>query len=152
MPEIDRTITVPGRQDEVFAWLADFTTTEEWDPPTQSTRRVSGDGGVGTHYHNVSKVLGSETEIDYVVVVHEAPRLLELDGETSSMKMHDTITVEQVGPEVRVRYQAEFFPQGVANLARPLMGPGLKRLGDAAAEQMDECLRRLPGAGSQSRG
>ena len=38
----------------MFAYLSDFTTTNEWDPGTVSTERVSGDGGVGTTYHNTS--------------------------------------------------------------------------------------------------
>ena len=142
MPEIERTVTVPGRQEDAYAWLADFTTTEQWDPPTRSTRRVSGDGGVGTRYRNVSQVLGRETEIVYTVVVHEPPRRLELDGETSSMRMHDTIEVEQVGDDVRVHYRAEFEPQGPAKLAAPLMPPALKVLGDSAAAQMESCLRQ----------
>ena len=143
MPHIERTITVPGRQEQVWQFLADFTTTEEWDPPTRSTTRVHGDGGVGTRYRNVSKVLGSETEIIYTVTAHEPPHRLELDGETSSMRMHDTVVVEQVGPDVQVVYRAEFHPVGVAKLASPLLPPALKVLGDSAAEQMERCLRRL---------
>ena len=146
MPKIERTITVPGRAEEVFAYLADFTTTEEWDPPTQSTDLLSGDGGVGTRYRNVSKLLGKETEVVYTVAVHDPPRRLELTGDTSTMSLHDTITVEQRGDDVQVTYRAEFHPEGAAKVAMPLMPPALKILGDAASEQMEECLRRLPGA------
>ena len=150
MPKIERTITVPGRADEVFAYLSDFTTTEEWDPPTQTTELVSGDGGVGSRYRNVSKFLGKETETVYTVVALDAPRRLELEGDASSMRLHDTITVEQQGDDVRVAYQAEFHPEGAAKLATPLLPPALKALGDAAADQMEECLRRLPGAHQRS--
>jgi hypothetical protein len=79
MPDIERTITASGLQEEVWAFLSTFITTEEWDPPTQSTERVSGDGGVGTRYRNISTVLGNDTEIIYTVVVHEPPRRLELE-------------------------------------------------------------------------
>ena len=143
MPHIERTITVPGGDlDSIWAYLADFTTTEEWDPPTRSTRRVQGDGGVGTTYHNVSTFLGRETEATYTVAAHEPPRRLELEGEASSMRLHDTITVEQQGADVVVTYRAEFHPQGAAKLATPLLPAGLKVLGDSAAQQMEECLRR----------
>ncbi len=111
MPTIDRTITLPGRAEEVFAYLSDFTTTEEWDPPTQSTVLVSGDGGVGTRYRNISKFLGKETETVYTVVALEAPTRLELEGDASSMRLHDTLTVEQAGADVRVTYRAEFHPR-----------------------------------------
>ena len=149
MPHIERTITVPGHADEVFAYLADFTTTEEWDPPTRSTELVSGDGGVGTRYRNISKFLGKETETIYTVVTHDAPHRLELSGDASSMRLHDTITVEDLGDDVRVTYRAEFHPEGAAKLATPLLPPALKVLGDSAADQMEKCLRRLPGSRQQ---
>ena len=135
---------MPGRAEDVFAYLADFTTTEEWDPPTQTTELVSGDGSVGTRYRNVSKFLGKDTETIYTVVTLEPPRRLELEGDATSMRLHDTITVEQQGDDVQVTYRAEFRPEGAAKLATPLLPPALKALGDAAADQMEECLRRLP--------
>ncbi|GAA5108251.1 SRPBCC family protein [Alloalcanivorax gelatiniphagus] len=147
MPHIERTITVPGRAEDVFAYLADFTTTEEWDPPTRTTELVAGEGGAGTRYRNVSKFLGKETETIYTVIIHDAPRRLELAGDASSMRLHDTITVEQQGGDVQVTYRAEFHPVGAAKLATPLLPPALKVLGDTAAKQMDTCLRRLPDAG-----
>ena len=140
MPHIERTVTVPGRQEDVFAFLADFTTTRQWDPPTRTTERIAGDGGVGTRYRNVSRVLGSDTEIIYTVVVHEPPRRLELDGETSSMEMHDSIQVDQDGDLVRVTYRAEFRPQGMLKLATPFLPPALKVLGDSAAAQLEKVL------------
>jgi uncharacterized protein YndB with AHSA1/START domain len=151
MPHIERTITVPGSAEEVYAYLADFTTTEEWDPPTQTTELLSGDGGVGTRYRNVSKFLGKETETVYTVVTLDPPRRLELTGDTTSMTLHDTITVEDHGDEVRVTYRAEFHPEGALKLATPLLPPALKALGDSAAGQMEECLRRLPASRRQGR-
>ena len=65
--DIVRTLVLPRPADEVFAYLQDFTNTEEWDPGTVRTTRESGDGGVGTRYHNVPKFLGRETELTYVV-------------------------------------------------------------------------------------
>jgi len=47
--KIERTIVVEGGdQRAIWDYLADYTTTDEWDPPTQTTDRISGDGGVGT--------------------------------------------------------------------------------------------------------
>ena len=143
MPSIDRTITVPGDQQAVWDYLADFTTTEEWDPPTRTTTRVSGDGGVGTVYRNVSAILGREAEATYTVAAYDAPRRLELRGEAGRVDLHDTITIEQVGDRVRVHYTAEFRPHGLAKLVVPVLPLALKRLGDSAAAQMERCLRGL---------
>ncbi|MEZ0580908.1 SRPBCC family protein [Nocardioides sp. MH1] len=144
MQKIERTIVIEGGDPQaIWDYVSDFTTTEEWDPPTQTTERLSGDGGVGTVYRNVSKFLGSETEVTYTVVAHEPPHRLELDGETSSVKLHDEITVEQEGTDVRVHYRAEFHPHGVAKLAEPVLPLALKKIGDDAAEQLELCLRKL---------
>ncbi|NYG53868.1 SRPBCC family protein [Nocardioides perillae] len=143
MPTIDRTVTVDKSPSVVWDYLSDFTKTEEWDPPTVSTTRTAGDGGVGTVYHNVTKFLGSETEVDYHVTDYVEGHRMELRASTSSMELHDTLTVEPEGTGTSVRYVAEFTPTGAAKLATPLMAPGLKVLGDKAAQQMQECLERL---------
>ena len=70
--KIQRTVETPAAPAAVFAYLSDFTTTTEWDPGTVSTTRVSGDGGVGTEYHNVSTFMGRETELTYRVTEHDA--------------------------------------------------------------------------------
>lgn len=143
MPTIERTVTVEKPPSLVWDYLSDFTRTEEWDPPTVSTTRTAGDGGVGTVYHNVTKVLGNETELDYHVTDYVEGERLELRASTSSMDLHDTLTVEPRGTGTVVHYRAEFTPSGAAKLASPLMAPALKVLGDKAAEQMQECLERL---------
>jgi len=143
MPSIERTLSVDVPLERVWTFLTDFTTTEEWDPPTVSTTLVSGDGDVGSVYRNVSKILGRETEIDYTVVEREPMTLFRLAGRTSSMTMLDTMEFEQIGDRTRVTYTAEFKPEGVAKLIEPLMPLGLKKLGDDAAESIVRELERL---------
>ena len=41
MPRVEETVTTSAGRDEVWAFLSDFTTTEQWDPPTVSTVRVA---------------------------------------------------------------------------------------------------------------
>ena len=53
-----RTVTIAKPLDKVFAYLADFTTTTEWDPGTVQTVRTAGDGGFGTEYLNTSTFAG----------------------------------------------------------------------------------------------
>lgn len=143
MPKLERTVTVATSLDQVWHFLTDFTTTEQWDPPTVSTERVSGDGSVGTVYRNVSKILGRETEIEYTVVAVEPRSLFRLAGTTSSMKMLDTMRFEEAGGRVTVTYTVDFEPQGAAKLIAPLMPLGLKKLGDDAAERMRQVLEQL---------
>jgi len=142
--EVERVITVGTPIARVWPYLRDFTTTEEWDPPTVSTTRTSGDGGVGTTYVNVSKILGSEQEVRYRVTKCEENSVLELEGDAGSVQLHDTITFAST-PEggTEVKYHATFEPVGVAQLAAPLLPPALKVLGDRVASSLEEHLERL---------
>ena len=139
--EIVRTLTVSRSPEAVFAYLSDFTTTEEWDPGTVRTTRESGDGGVGTRYHNVSKFLGRQTELTYVVEEHESPTRLKLRGENKTVVAHDTMTLEPTASGgTELTYRAEFAFQGVARLVAPLASPAFKRLGDEAEEGLRQAL------------
>ena len=91
----------------------------EWDPGTVRTTRESGDGGVGTTYHNVSRFLGRATELTYVVTEHEPPVLLRLRGENKTVVAHDTMTlVETPTGGTELTYRAEFSSRGWPGLSR----------------------------------
>jgi carbon monoxide dehydrogenase subunit G len=163
MASVERTITVQQPVAKVWEYLADWTNTEEWDPPTVSTERRSGDGGVGTTYTNVSKLLGHETETEYVVTQHDVGKVFQLEGDAGSVKVCDTITFEgssgaDGSEQTTVTYQSEFQPVGAAKLAAPLLPPALKILGDRVAARLQECLDTLgpdetaPGAERGARG
>jgi uncharacterized protein YndB with AHSA1/START domain len=140
--DIHRKLATARPVQEVFAYLQDFTTTEEWDPGTVRTTRVTGDGGVGTRYRNVSRFLGRETELTYVVEEFDAPRRLRLRGENRSVVAHDTMTLSPIptgGTELS--YRAEFAFKGVARWVAPMLRPALTRLGDAAEQGLRQALR-----------
>ena len=141
--KIERSVTTQAGPEKVFAYLSDFTTTEEWDPPTVSTVRTSGDGGVGTTYKNVSKFLGKETEVDYEVTELEPNRRFVLVGKAPSLDLRDTITFEETDGETSVTYHAEMEPQGAAKLANPLLDGGLELLGTHVAKSLQEKLEAL---------
>jgi uncharacterized protein YndB with AHSA1/START domain len=143
MPSIERTVTVSTPLERVWAFLTDFTSTEQWDPPTVSTTLVSGDGGVGSVYRNVSRILGQNTQIEYTVVEIEPMKAFRLEGKTSSMTMLDTMRFDNDGGRTTVTYTAEFNPEGAAKLIEPLMPLGLKKLGDDAAKSMQRELEKL---------
>ena len=144
MTTIERTVASTAPPEKVFAYLADFRNTREWDPGTRSSERVSGDGGPGTVYRIVSEFAGTEVELEYTVEVAEAPRLFVVVGRNETTTSRDTITVSPRGEHAStVVYRAEFSFTGVAKLAGPLMKPLLDRLGDRTAEQLKTTLDRL---------
>lgn len=144
MSTVSRTVRTDAAPQQVFDYLVDFTHTEEWDPGTVSTERVSGDGGVGTRYHNVSKFLGRETELEYTVIDLDAGTLVRLRGVNDTVTATDTMRITPDGSGSLVEYTAEFEWKGVAKVAGPLLAPALKKLGDEAEQGLQENLAKLP--------
>ena len=140
---LQRTVESAASPAVVFAYLSDFTHTEEWDPGTVRTTRRSGDGGVGTRYDNTSRFLGRETELVYEVEEHEPDHLVALRGENKTVVSRDRMEIAPQGGGSRVLYTADFEFQGAARLLSPLLRPALKKLGDEAEEGLRRALSRL---------
>jgi len=147
MEHIERTIRVKKTPEQVWDYLSDFRSTNDWDPGTVETVLESGDGGPGTVYHNTSKFVGVETEIVYTVIDVDPGRQITLKGDNKSVTTHDTITVEPddgAGTTgTKVTYRAEFEFHGLAKLADPIAGIPMKKLGDDAEKNLQEALDRL---------
>ena len=141
--KLQRQVLTPADPGRVFGYLSDFTTTGEWDPGTVVTDLVSGDGGVGTTYRNVSRFLGRETELTYTVVEHVSPTRFALRGENSTVLAHDTMEIEARDAGTLVTYTADFEFKGAARFLAPLLRPALTRLGDRAEEGLADALGRL---------
>lgn len=138
------TIEVDKPIDRVFAYLADFTTTTEWDPGTVTTTRRSGDGGVGTEYANTSAFLGRQTHLTYRVVDLVPNEMIRLTADDNkSVKPVDTIEFSGDEQHTTVVYTAQFEFKGPAKLAEPLMRLPLARLGKNGERGMHEALERL---------
>ena len=141
--QLQRTVLVPASPERVFAYLSDFTTTTEWDPGTVTTELVSGDGGVGTTYRNVSKFLGRESTLTYTVTEHAAPTRFALRGENATVVANDTMEIQAAGAGTQVTYTADFQFRGVARFLAPLLRPALTKLGDDAEEGLADALGKL---------
>ncbi|MDF2967698.1 MAG: polyketide cyclase [Nocardioidaceae bacterium] len=148
MPTIERTITTTASPEAVWAYLSDFTTTNEWDPGTVRTVRRTGNGEVGTEYHNTSKFLGRETQLVYTVVESSAPTRIQLRGENESVTATDTITMTPQGSGTRVHYVAQLEFRGMLRrldplFSLPVLNLPFKRLGDGAQQGIQRNLDRL---------
>lgn len=143
MTTIERTVRVRRPLPEVFAYLSDFTSTNDWDPGTVRTVRQSGDGGPGTVYLNTSKFAGRETQVTYTVEKLEENRLFQLRGVNKTLVAHDTMTFRETEDGTEVRYVAQFDFKGIAKVAAPFLGPAFKKLGDEAEQGMREALEKL---------
>jgi uncharacterized protein YndB with AHSA1/START domain len=142
---VERTFTVATPIETVFDYLADFTHTNEWDPGTIETRRVSGDGGVGTTYHNSSEFAGRKTDLTYETVALERPTRLQFRGTNKTATATDTLTFSPAGDGgTQVHYRADFeFTFPVSLVAPLLVKPKLGGIADETVEQMTRTLETL---------
>lgn len=125
---------------ELFKYFADFTTTNEWDPNTVSTTLISGDGGVGTKYHNVSSFNGNESSVDYEVVEYKPNTCIRLRGENKYLVAVDTMTIEETPSGSRFTYEARFTFKGVARLMQPFLKKAFQKLLVEAEEGLKKVL------------
>jgi len=142
MTTLQRTVRTDAPPEVVLPYLLDFRNAPEWDSGTVSCDLVSGDGGVGTIYRNVSSFAGSTVELDYTVESVEGSGFV-IVGRNDTTTSRDTITVTPSGSGSEVDYHAEFTFAGPARFLGPLMKPLLNRLGDRTAETLRTALARL---------
>ena len=145
--QIQRSVETPAAPAAVFTYLSDFTTTNEWDPGTVRTTLLSGDGGAGTKYHNVSKFAGRETELTYESVAQERPSRLQFRGTNRTATATDTLTLTPSGDgtSTQVHYRADFEFSFPASLVAPLLvKPTLAGIADETVDQMKRVLQNLP--------
>lgn len=144
--KITRTITVDATTPAaVYAYLKDFTNSEQWDPGTVETTLVEGDGGVGSRYHNRSVFRGRETELTYVTVDLQPDRLVVMRGENRTVTAVDTMSIRpgRDGSGTVLVYEADFTFKGLARLATPFLRGPLTKLGDEAEAALNRELPRL---------
>jgi carbon monoxide dehydrogenase subunit G len=146
---VERYFTVPRPVEAVFDYLSDFTNTTEWDPGTLETTRTSGDGAVGTTYHNRSKFLGKLVELDYETVEHERPEKLVFRGHDEAVTTWTTDTMtfyaSEDGAGTDIHYRADFVFTLWKNLiANFVIKPRVERVAKKTVAQLTEALLKLP--------
>lgn len=145
MVHVTRTFTVEQPVEFVVDYLADFSHAEAWDPGTQSCTRTDGDGpiAVGATWHNVSKVLGRETELTYRLEKLE-PGHVVLKGSNKTATSTDDIAVAATsGGGSEITYTADIELNGAAKLAAPVMKIEMERLGTKTEEQIKDVFSKL---------
>ena len=122
-------IEVVRSLEESFAYVADFTTVAEWDPGIHSSRRVSGDGGVGSVYEVQAEFRGKTMPFTYTVTTFEQDGRIVLDGVGEKATSLDTIAFETAADGgTRITYSADFRLKGVLRVAEPFLGGTFRKL------------------------
>ncbi|MGB5113421.1 MAG: SRPBCC family protein [Mycobacterium sp.] len=143
MIEMQREVTTTAAPDAVFAYLADFTTSEQWDPGSIRTTRISGDGGVGTRYANTSRFAGRTSDLVYEVIGVTPGRSIQLRGENDSLVAHDSITVAPRDGGSLVTYRIEFAFRGWLRCGEALLRFPVANLMDKGVEGLQRELAKI---------
>lgn len=126
MTKLTESLTSPIARETAFAYIADWSRQEEWDPNTTSSRLIGeGEPGVGSRYALEVKLGRKTVPMEYRITELESPSRLVLVGEGSGVWTEDIITFSETPDGTRVDYQAEIKLSGLLGLVQPLLGRAL---------------------------
>jgi len=136
------TLESPRAQEDVFAYLSDFSTTQEWDPGVAEARRLDeGPIAVGSRFNVVAEFMGRKTPLVYVVVAYDAPHSITLRGDNATVISLDTIAFEPTAAGgTRVSYDADLKLKGPLAIGDPLLKLVFNRIGDRAVAGLRDAL------------
>jgi uncharacterized protein YndB with AHSA1/START domain len=129
------TIETPKPVEEVFDYMADFTSVERWDETAvRAVRLDDGPLGPGARFRVTVRFAGRENDFEYETVAFERPDRLVLRADNGSVVSEDEVTVRPLpAGGTELTYDARLQPKGLMKLADPVLGILFKRLGDNAA-------------------
>jgi carbon monoxide dehydrogenase subunit G len=145
MVDVTRKFTAEVPIEKAAAFLRDFANAPTWDPGTGSCTQISdGPVGVGTQWHNVSKLFGVTTELTYTLVTDELNHVV-LEGKNKTATSTDDITLTSVGPNsTEIEYHANVEFNGAAKIASPLLKAGFEaKVAPETVKKMTEALEAL---------
>jgi carbon monoxide dehydrogenase subunit G len=141
MPVVNKTVVLPRPPAEVFDYLSDFATTEEWDPGiVQAARTSEGAIGVGSTFDLVSNFLGREIRVTYQITEYERPNRFVIVGDNPRFQGIDTIEISAHGDGTRVDYTADFRMKGLAKVLEPFLGRVFEKLSSEAMDGLEKTL------------
>ena len=133
MARYEAALDTPREREDVFGYLSDFSTAEEWDPGVVEAERLDNAAvGQGTEFRLVAEFLGRKTALTYRIVEYDPGRAVTFRGENATVIANDRITFEGTGDSTRIHYNAELVLKGPLRIADPLLGLAFNRVGDRA--------------------
>jgi len=143
MIHVTRSFFVNANAERAMTFIRDFSNAEQWDPGTQRCQRLdSGELGVGSRWHNESKLIVIPAELEYELI-ELTDRRVVFRGENSSAISVDDITIEPQGNGARVTYDAQVTFKGAAKLGEPVMHLVFRKLAADTVKQLSNTLHSL---------
>ena len=122
MPRVTETITVELPIAEAFAYLSDFTNTQEWDPGVEEATQVAGHGA--GHGARVEVQFGAgpvKLPLTYETTHFEEPTAVTFTTRNRLFHGEDTLTLSSSGSTTTLVWDAVFGFVGPLGLADPIL-------------------------------
>lgn len=144
MVHVARTFTVKKDRATVVAFMRDFTNATQWDPGSQdNVQTTGGPVGLGTIWHNKSKLAGVSTELDYTLV-RDDPDHLRFEGKNKSADSSDDLRfADAAGGGTEITYRADVSLNGAGKIAEPIMWLVFTRIAGKTVTQITEVVEKL---------
>jgi hypothetical protein len=144
MTSFQRTFTTHWSPERAFAYMADFSHAQEWDPSVLEARRVdTGTLGVGSAFDLKVRVAGRVQPMRYVIT-QLSPRRVTFMCRLHNLQSVDTITVDGNGDHTEVHYEARLHFDGVRRVTEPIVSIGFRLLTERAARKLAQRLVGVP--------
>lgn len=142
MARITETLYVPAAVDDAFDLIADFASTERWDPGIRSARRLDeGPIGLGSRFQ-VQLGLGPlAAPLVYEITTYERPGRVVLTTRGPVHRGEDDVRFRETDSGTEVVWDAEFAVRGpVGAVVDPFLGVGFRRAARGAVDGLAGAL------------
>lgn len=151
MTSLSRTLTVDRPIEEAFRYLADFSTTEQWDVNVLRADKVTpGAPQPGTEFSVIAKTGPGTTPMAYRILDMKPNQEIRLKGEASSFTLTDTFQFEAIEPgKTRIEYTVDVAMDGLLGKLTDTFPGTLSPMADRALAGLARALNDRPEAISQ---
>lgn len=131
---------------KVFAFLSDFSTTQQWDPGIVEARRLDQrEVTVGSRFLLVAKFAGRRVRLTYEMSELVPLKKVVLRAENTFVRLVDTLTFahDEIAQTTTVSYDAQLQPKGLFKLFDPILALLFKQIGDKATQGLQRAVEAL---------
>jgi hypothetical protein len=144
MAHYTTTIETTASAETSFAYLADFSNTEAWDPTVSRARKLTPDPiGEGALFELFLTLAGRDLRFEYRITRHVPDRLVVLEAETALLRSLDTIEIESRPSGCRVHYDADLRLRGATHLLDLPVHLAFQISGSRSAQGLERALDKL---------
>ncbi len=143
---LKESIEVDRNASDVYRYLNDFSTIEQWDPGVYRAHKITpGPVQIGSEFHLVLNTMGRHTPMTYRMVEMIPDRSICLVGRADGLKAEDRIEIQPLGQNrCRIDYEAQLTFDPLPSMAGFLIKPALVKVGKKAVQGLKTALTQGP--------